>query len=168
MGFPPEFALPAAKRSTAEAITKAESSAYRQFGNAVIPPVITAIAERLLSAIGVDVTPPPPPPPTPPPSVPAAGAIEGASAEDDAAALTATVADGRLALAGWVPRRLRGRPLVLPPAAELQSATHAKLNNAQLEGIPAALFSAALRRLAHLDLSYNACLLYTSPSPRDS
>ena len=88
--------------------------------------------------------------------MPAAGATEVACAEDDAAALTATVADGRLALAGWVPRRLRGRPLALPPAAELQSATHAKLNNAQLEGIPAALFSAALRRLAHLDLSYNA------------
>ena len=53
MGFPERFVWPVPRARTGAAAGFAESSIYRQMGNAVVPPMIEAIGRRMLSALGI-------------------------------------------------------------------------------------------------------------------
>ena len=171
MGFPRQFILPVPRPKSRERACFGESEAYRQMGNAVCPPVIQAIASRLLLAAGFAAAAPWGRPAddddapavavsqhavtaTPAVAAPTSTA-EAADDAADAALLTASIADRHLQCAP-VPRRLRGRPLILPPVASLRETTTAALSSCQLLAMPTLLIDSTPTQLRVLDLSYNS------------
>ena len=185
MGFPPDFRWPEPRQASRGAPGFGEGEAYKQLGNAVVPPVITAIGEHLLRAASMSPAPRPEPktPAAAPPAeevreegVAVAAAVAVTREAGDAttasaaveveehiqASLVAQVTDGHLSLPAAVPRALRGQPLTFP--AELGLASRVTLSSAQLTEIPPALRSSPLPRLLVLDLSYNAIKALPEPA----